>query len=260
MLDKLNVHRDGLVQDPGRTSTRKTRLMAVEHGQQVFRLDEESPNCIQPSIEDHLLHCLRDRIRDVDVILCSDYLKGTLTSPLLRTIFEIARFQSLPVIVGPKDSAPEKYQGAGVLVPNLKELAQFVKTTPNGDAWLSEAAENIIHKLRVESLLVTRGAQGMSLFERFGESVRRVDIPTAARAVYDVTGAGDTVLSVFATAVALGVSHETAARLANVAGGIVVGKRGTACVTPKEIQNILHADETLLPELGRIARTGNVVQ
>jgi D-beta-D-heptose 7-phosphate kinase/D-beta-D-heptose 1-phosphate adenosyltransferase len=260
MLDKLNVHREGVVRDPKRTSTRKSRLMAAEHGQQVFRLDEESIDSIDSYIEDHLLHCFNHRIREIDAILCSDYLKGTLTSRLLQSIFEAARSYSLPVIVGPKDSTPEKYEGAAVLVPNLRELAQFVKTAPDGDAWLSQAAENVIHTLRIESLLVTRGAQGMSLFERLGKGVRRVNIPTAARAVYDVTGAGDTVLSVFALVVALGANHEIAARWANVAGGIVVGKRGTACVTPAEIQNVVRADESLWPELARIAGSGNVLR
>src|SRR5258708_2553392 len=104
-LDQLQVHRGGVVRDPQRKSTRKTRLMALEHGQQVFRLDEESLHCIDASVEDALLDRLRVAIADADAVLCSDYLKGVLTARLLQAIFQTAGSRRLPVIVAPKDSA-----------------------------------------------------------------------------------------------------------------------------------------------------------
>jgi D-beta-D-heptose 7-phosphate kinase/D-beta-D-heptose 1-phosphate adenosyltransferase len=246
-LDALQVRRSGVVRDPRRRSTRKARLMALEHGQQVFRLDEESAHCIDGSVEDVLLDRLRMEIAGADAVLCSDYLKGVLTERLLQSIFQIAHSVDCSVIVAPKDSTPEKYRGAGVLTPNMKELAQLVKATTDGSAWLSDAAEQLMRTLGIESLLVTRGAEGMTLFEWLGSAVRRVDIPTVARTVYDVTGAGDTVASVFTLVVAAGADRETAARMANVAGGIVVGKRGTACASVEEIQERLN--ESKIPPL-----------
>jgi D-beta-D-heptose 7-phosphate kinase/D-beta-D-heptose 1-phosphate adenosyltransferase len=245
-LDQLQVHRQGILRDPIRKSTRKTRLMVLEHGQQVFRLDEESAHWLDKSVEDGLLSQLRLEIMKADAIVCSDYLTGVLTTSLLQSVFDCARPHRLPVIVAPKDPTPEKYRGASVLAPNLKELAQLVKTVPDGIEWLSNAAQHLMGSLQLESLLVTRGAQGMSLFERVGTSIRQVNIPTIARTVYDVTGAGDTVVSVFTLAVAAGANHETAAQLANVAGGIVVGKRGTASVCIKEIRDRLSEDKGLM--------------
>jgi rfaE bifunctional protein kinase chain/domain len=249
-LDQLHVHRLGVVRDPRRKSTRKTRLMALEHGQQVFRLDDESAHSIDDSVEDALLDRLRQTIKEADALVCSDYLKGVLTARLLHTIFQIAGSVHVPVIVAPKDTAPEKYLGAGVLVPNLKELSQLVNMPIEGTGWLSIAADRLMSALQLESLLVTRGAQGMSFFEWSGKSVRRVDIPTNARAVYDVTGAGDTVVSVFTLTLAAGADRETAARLANVAGGIVVGKRGTASISVDEMQERLNEDRDLTLSCG----------
>lgn len=255
LLDQLRVHRGGVVRDPQRKSTRKTRLMAIEHGQQVFRLDEESSHDLDTSVEDALLNRLREMIKEADAVLCSDYLKGVLTARLLQTIFQIAGSAHLPVILAPKDSAPEKYRGAEILIPNLKELAQLVKMPIEETDWLSAAAEQLMSSLQLKSLLVTRGAQGMSFFEWSGKSVRRVDIPTDARAVYDVTGAGDTVVSVFTLTLATGADRETAARFANVAGGIVVGKRGTASISVDEVQERLNENNDLRLVVRRIAST-----
>jgi rfaE bifunctional protein kinase chain/domain len=251
-LDQLHVHRGGVVRDPQRKSTRKTRLMALEHGQQVFRIDEESAHYVDGQVEDALLDEMRQSINSADAVLCSDYLKGVLTARLLQTTFQIAGSVHLPVIVAPKDSVPEKYRGAGVLVPNLKELAQLVNMPIDETDWLSDAAGRLMSALLLESLLVTRGAKGMSFFEWSGKSVRRVDIPTSARAVYDVTGAGDTVVSVFTLAIAAGADRESAARLANVAAGIVVGKRGTTSISVDEMQERLNENKDILFVAGRM--------
>jgi D-beta-D-heptose 7-phosphate kinase/D-beta-D-heptose 1-phosphate adenosyltransferase len=219
--------------------------MALEHGQQVFRMDEESTHYICGSVENSLVDRLRQEIGQADVVLCSDYLKGVLTARLLQAIFETARSAGISVIVAPKDSNPEKYRGAGVLTPNLKEFAQLAKAKVSGSRWLSDAAAQFMGAHQIKSLLVTRGSEGMSLFERFGDSVRHVDIPTVARTVYDVSGAGDTVVSVFTLVMAAGADQETAARYANTAAGIVVGKRGTASVSVEEILEGLREQDTL---------------
>ena len=237
----------GVIRDPQRRSTRKTRLMSLEHGQQVFRLDEESPHWVSGGVEEALLGHIRAKMAGADAVLCSDYWKGTLTARILQTAFHHARQLDLPAVVAPKDSSPEKYRGAGVLIPNMKELAQLARAAPDRTQWLGRAAIEIIKTLEIESLLATRGSEGISLFERSADAVRRVDIPTTARTVYDVTGAGDTVVSVFTLAVAAGVDRETAARWANAAGGIVVGKRGTACVTVEELQEGLQEEKKVVP-------------
>lgn len=235
MLDELGVNREGVKRDASRPSTRKTRLVSLEHGQQVFRFDEESVHAIPEKIEGELLQTLDAKSGELDAVICSDYLKGALTKRVFRTTSEIAQRRGVPLIAAPKDTDTHKYERATVLVPNTKELAQLSRMTIDGSESLSAAARKLLGELQVHSLLVTRGAEGMSLFEQASGAVRRVDIPAAARAVYDVTGAGDTVVSLFTLGVAAGAGYEASARVANIAAGIVVSKRGTACVTPEEI-------------------------
>jgi D-beta-D-heptose 7-phosphate kinase/D-beta-D-heptose 1-phosphate adenosyltransferase len=123
-----------------------------------------------------------------------------------------------------------------MLMPNARELAQLTGTRVDGDEWLNDSAYRLLEGLGLEALIVTRGSEGMSLFENQGNTLRRVDIPTMARSVYDVTGAGDTAIATFAAAVASGSDCENAVRLANLAAGIKVGKRGTACVSFNELK------------------------
>jgi len=122
-------------------------------------------------------------------------------------------------------------------MPNQRELAQLTQTVMDGNGWLEDSALRLVENLGLEALVVTRGGDGMSLFEKTEQGVRRVDIPTMAKSVYDVTGAGDTAIAAFAAAVASGSSLETAVRLANLAAGIKVGKRGTACVSSLELMD-----------------------
>jgi D-beta-D-heptose 7-phosphate kinase / D-beta-D-heptose 1-phosphate adenosyltransferase len=248
LLDELGVDSHGVLCDPTRRSSRKTRLMSLEHGQQVFRMDEESTHPIDQTRECALLARLEAILPDIDAILCSDYLKGVLTEGVLQETFRLAKRRNLQVTVAPKDSNRNKYRGAGVLVPNAVELARLADATVDERGWLSRAATKLFNEIAIQALLVTRGREGMSLFERPNGDVHQVDIPTTARSVYDVTGAGDTAVSVFTLAIAAGADRETAARVANVAAGIVVGKRGTASVTIQEIQERLKEFRGLTPE------------
>jgi D-beta-D-heptose 7-phosphate kinase/D-beta-D-heptose 1-phosphate adenosyltransferase len=248
LLDDLGVDSHGVLCDPSRQSSRKTRLISVEHGQQVFRMDEESVHPIDQSREDALLARLEAILPDVDAILCSDYLKGVLTEGVLQETFQLAKRRNLQVTVAPKDTNRNKYRGAGVLVPNAVELARLAGVVIDEGNWLFRAATQLFNEIAMQALLVTRGPEGMSLFERPNGEVRQVDVPTAARSVYDVTGAGDTAVSVFTLSVAAGADRETAVRLANLAAGIVVGKRGTASVTVPEIQQRLAEFRTLAPK------------
>ena len=234
-LGALGISGSGLVRDPQRISTRKIRYVSIEHGQQVFRADEETAQEVSGEVEENIVRHLRERVPEAQVILCSDYLKGVLTAKVLEAAFEAGREKKVTVIVAPKDGVARKYHGASILMPNLRELSRLVGTSMDGDVWLADSAGALTRNLELEALLVTRGSAGMTLFEAEESGLRRVDIPTTARNVYDVTGAGDTALSAFAAGVAAGASRESAAHLANVAAGVVVGKHGTAIVTPEEI-------------------------
>jgi D-beta-D-heptose 7-phosphate kinase / D-beta-D-heptose 1-phosphate adenosyltransferase len=239
LLGELGIDGQGVLRDPSRRSSRKTRMISMEHGQQVFRLDEESTHPIEQTRESELLERVGAALPDVDAILCSDYLKGVLTERVLQETFRLAKSRGLQVTVAPKDSNRNKYCGAGILMPNAAELARLAGGATDERGWVTGAASKLFNEMGIEALLVTRGREGMSLFDRAHGEVHQVDIPTMARSVFDVTGAGDTAISAFTLAVAAGANRETAARLANVAAGIVVGKRGTASVTIQEIHERL---------------------
>ena len=243
LLKAQGVDGCGIVRDGQRKSTRKVRFVSMEHGQQVFRMDEESAHAVSGGVEKQIVELIRERAAEAQVILCSDYLKGVLTERVLKAAFEAGRKHGVPAIVAPKDSDPVKYDGANVLMPNVKELSRLVGTPANGNGWLMDSARRLTASLGLEAVLVTRGSEGMSLFEPEQGGLRRVDIPTVARKVYDVTGAGDTALAAFAAAIASGADRETAAHLANVAAGVVVGKHGTATAGLEEIQDHLIEEE-----------------
>lgn len=243
-LRALGVKGNGVVRDARRVSTRKVRFMSMEHEQQVFRADEETTEEVSGEVEEKIIQHVREHATSAQVILCSDYLKGVLTANVLKAAFEAGRERNVPVIVAPKDKDAQKYDGANVLVPNLRELSRLVGTPTDGDAWLTDSARHLTTRLGLEILLVTRGSAGMTLFEAKERDLRRVDIPTVARNVYDVTGAGDTALAAFAAGIAAGADCETAAHLANVAAGVVVGKSGTASVSTEEILEQLRKQQS----------------
>lgn len=238
-LGALGVSGRGVVQDSCRVSTRKLRFVSLEHGQQVFRVDEETAQEAGGDVEEKLIRQVREKAEGAQVILCSDYLKGVLTPKVLQAAFEEGRARNVPVIVAPKDKGTRKYHGASILMPNLRELSRLVGTPTDGDAWLDGSARHLVARLGLDALLVTRGSEGMTLFESQEGGTGRVDIPTMARKIYDVTGAGDTALAVFAAGIAAGASRGASAHLANLAAGVVVGKRGTAIVTCDEILEYL---------------------
>jgi D-beta-D-heptose 7-phosphate kinase/D-beta-D-heptose 1-phosphate adenosyltransferase len=206
-------------------------------------MDEETTQEVSGGIEDRLVAQIEEAASSADVILCSDYSKGTLTDRVLKTVFAVARKHGIDSLVGPKDSNSQKYRGATILMPNQRELAQLTRTTVDGDGWLMSSAKALIEELNLEALVVTLGSDGMSLFESGQCNPRRVDIPTMAMSVYDVTGAGDTAISTFAAAVAGGANRELAVYMANLAGSIKVAKRGTNTVTVEEILSHLSENE-----------------
>jgi rfaE bifunctional protein kinase chain/domain len=243
-LARARINREGVLVEPTRVTTRKCRLMSLEHRQQVFRFDEETTDDISPATEERLLALVREHLSTAQVVICSDYLKGVLTKRVLQETAAAVRKQGIPLVTAPKDTSAGKYAGASVLMPNLREFARLAGHRMNGDAtaWIDRAAWSLSEEHKFSTLLVTRGSDGMTLFERENGNMRRQDISSFTHSVYDVTGAGDTALGVFALAIAAGAEPSQAADIANVAAGIVVGKPGTACVRTEEILAVMNGE------------------
>jgi D-beta-D-heptose 7-phosphate kinase/D-beta-D-heptose 1-phosphate adenosyltransferase len=226
-LRKSGINTSGVVQSSNRTTTLKTRVMG--RGQHMLRIDRETRGAIDLRDERRLVSTIEKVRSRVSGIVCSDYDKGVLSRRVLRAI---VRGRRKPfVVVDPKSRDFRKYRGAHVLTPNEKELADATPgdVGPGGDAGVKRRAQSLMRTLGFRSLLVTRGASGMDLFESSRSAIRHTHIPASQRhEVFDVTGAGDTVAAVLTMAAASGMALPDAARLANSAAGIVVGMVGTA--------------------------------
>jgi D-beta-D-heptose 7-phosphate kinase/D-beta-D-heptose 1-phosphate adenosyltransferase len=219
-----------LVTDPSRPSSLKTRYVA--DGQQVMRADRESRAALGPDVERRLLASLRACVDEVQVVVLSDYGKGVLSDSVTRAAIELARAAGKTIVVDPKSRDFARYRGATVLTPNRLELQQACGQDCVTDDEITTQARRLLDQGICEVLVVTRGKDGMSVI---GRDAPAVHLPTAARQVFDVSGAGDTVVAALALALAAGGAVAEAAQLANIAAGIVVGKRGTATVTTGEI-------------------------
>jgi len=226
----LGVDTAGILEDPLRRTSKKTRVLASH--QQIVRIDRETREPLRPEYEQQLCAAITTLAASCQVILVSDYLKGVLTTTVLAAIMAAGRQHGIPVVVDPKGNDYSKYAGATLLTPNRKEAETASGTGIHDVASLAEAAAKIIAQAKLQALLITRSEQGMSLFAADGHADH---IPTMAREVFDVTGAGDTVLATLGLALACGMPMSEAARVANVAAGIAVGKLGTSTVAPVEI-------------------------
>jgi D-beta-D-heptose 7-phosphate kinase/D-beta-D-heptose 1-phosphate adenosyltransferase len=231
-FSRRNVAIDAIFRDPLRRTSRKTRVVASN--QQIVRIDRESRDPLSDEMETLVCHWIEANIGQFSVILVSDYLKGVLTTRVIETIVTTAAIKNIPVLVDPKGVDFGRYRGATLLTPNRKEAEAASGMTIRDGRSLKQAAELIMEKAGLEHLLITRSEEGMSLFSRSAEPVH---IATVAREVFDVSGAGDTVLASLAVGVASGLGMAEAARLANIAAGIAVGKLGTSTVSPQEIIN-----------------------
>lgn len=216
-----------------RPTTVKTRVVA--HHQQVVRIDRESVLALDGSHEKKIFELLERKKKSFDAILIEDYGKGVITQNLVTRLIDFAKEHSVLVAVDPKKGHFLDYRGADFATPNFEEALYFAGVNAHADdhSRLDEVGSILLDKWDARSVLVTLGAQGMRLFER---GKRAYHIPTRAREVFDVSGAGDTVIATFAVSVLSGASFPEAALLANEAAGIVVGKLGTAVATPDEIK------------------------
>ncbi|MGD2096975.1 MAG: D-glycero-beta-D-manno-heptose-7-phosphate kinase [Desulfobacterales bacterium] len=229
-LNALGVHTGGVIQDPQRPTTRKTRIIA--NHQHVLRFDREVKAEISQQLLRQISKSAADRIAATDIILVSDYGKGLITKTLMQRLHAAAQQHGKLIIVDPKGLDFEKYAGASLITPNQKETALAAGMDIVDHKTLSEAARRLIQKTGINKILVTCGKDGMVYFER---SKRPYRISTKARQVFDVSGAGDTVLAVLGLGIAAGYDIKEAVALSNTAAGIVVGKVGTASVTKSEL-------------------------
>ncbi len=244
-LKKRNIVTSGVIVDRRRHTTLKTRIIAGH--QQVVRVDWESTENISKDINIRLINFIKKNIDKVDALIIEDYGKGLINSVLLNEVIPLAREKGKIITVDPKEEHIDLYRGVTCITPNLKEAEHALrylklKDTTNSFKLISEklidrknielSASELIRHLNLSSILITHGEHGMYLLEKRGTFVH---IPTRAQEVFDVSGAGDTVIATFTLAKASGASYIEAAHLANYAAGIVVGKVGVACVSREEL-------------------------
>ncbi len=233
-FSELGIRTDNVRRDAGRSTSLKTRVIA-EH-QQVVRFDRETVQNISPTIEKEFCNTLPSVIKSCDGVILSDYGKGMISKSILKCAINSARKHKKPVCVDPKIEHFQSYKKVSCITPNIHEAKggmHRLRVESKDD--IIRLGKDILKALGCESALITQGEEGMTLFEKS----RVTHIPAKAQEVYDVTGAGDTVISVLTLALACGASAVDAARLSNLAAGIVIGKLGTATVSPQELKEAL---------------------
>ncbi|MFH0790034.1 MAG: D-glycero-beta-D-manno-heptose-7-phosphate kinase [Candidatus Omnitrophota bacterium] len=244
-LKKRKINTKGIFVEPKRQTILKTRVVAGH--QQVVRVDWEDVEPLSKELNQRILDFIKGNIHDFDAVIIEDYGKGVINSALLKELSCLAGKRKKIITVDPKEENFQFYQSVTSITPNRKELENAIRNLKikddsnrfkiNDDRLFTDkdidlAAREILNYLNLESILVTLGEQGMRLFENNG---RITHIPTVAQEVFDVSGAGDTVIAVFTAALSSGATKIEAAHLANFAAGIVVGKLGTAVTTRKEL-------------------------
>ncbi|MEO6056290.1 MAG: PfkB family carbohydrate kinase [Gemmatimonadales bacterium] len=230
----------------GRPTTSKTRIIA--RSQQIVRIDDEVDALLDGPDLERLGRVVREALTDADALLLEDYNKGALPPALIAVAMEIARQRGIPIVVDPKFRQFFEYAGATVFKPNRRELESALGASV--DLQNGNALPEVLARLKVDNLLVTLGAEGMVLVMKDGSTTH---VPSIARDVYDVSGAGDTVTAWIGSALAAGASVREAAQLANFAAGVEVGKPGVATVSPEEV---LAVHEERYDQIGRLRRGG----
>lgn len=242
-LRKRHIETRGIIVENDRPTTLKTRIIA--HGQQVVRFDRENRTSVNSGSVGKMIAYIERKVRDgLGAIVISDYRKGVITGALLDGIRRVVSGRGIVVCVDPKHHDFSLYHGFDVITPNHHEAESALGITNmqgnrvGKDSGIRKAVKNLLGRHDIKALLITRGEEGMSLFEQNGRIVHTL-FPTKAREVFDVTGAGDTAIGVFALSMASGATFREAAALANHAAGIVVGKIGTATVSREELKQSL---------------------
>ena len=250
LLDARGMTAKGVAVDGSRVTTVKTRIVARH--QQIVRVDRERREPLSRTLEDRLVRAIKAALPRLDALVLSDYAKGVITDTLADRVLTECHNRRVPVLVKPKETKLYAYRGASLIVCNAKEAGYFVDRSLHNDESVEEAGRALLAHFGCSAVVITRGSEGLNVFEdttakgfhvsatsseisysRLGQA--GVDRSAHGRQVFDVTGAGDTVLSVLALAVAARVPIREAAILANAGAGVVVGKLGTSTVTPGEL-------------------------
>ncbi|MFH1008364.1 MAG: D-glycero-beta-D-manno-heptose-7-phosphate kinase [Candidatus Latescibacterota bacterium] len=230
LLRKESADVSGIVRDRMLPTVLKTRIIA--HHQHVVRVDREATGAMAGSVLEEALCRIEAHLPNVSGVVVSDYGKGVITPQLMQKIVSMARSHGKPLVLDPKSRDFGMYRGARCITPNQKEAGEACDMAIETESDLVTCGRRILDQVEAECVLITRGEGGMSVFERGGAVTH---IPTHAQEVYDVSGAGDTVMGTFSLAICAGASWKAAAYLSNLAAGVVVGKVGTATASREEI-------------------------
>lgn len=237
-LAHMGLPSDGVAIERGRPTSIKTRVVA--RNQQVVRYDRESRAAIRAESVQKILDFAAATFADIDAVVISDYGKGVISEPLMKGLRSMIGTRSINpemiLTVDPKTGNFEHYTGVAIITPNHHEAGRFCGFRIVDDQSLEKAGRKMLNALKCRSVLITQGKDGMTLFEQNGEITH---IPTVAKKVFDVTGAGDTVISAISLGLAVGMDLKTAAYVANLAAGIVVGEVGTSAATAKAVKEAI---------------------
>lgn len=229
-LKKRGIWTSGIVIDEDRPTTLKTRVVA--HHQQVVRIDKEKIDVLKSNISGKLIDYVKGIVDEIDAIIIEDYGKGVIYPQILQEILKIARHKKKIITVDPKEEHFSYYKAVTAITPNHYEACRATGVKIKDTDSLLKTGKALLNKLKCEGVLITLGENGMQLFEKKG---RITHIPTVAQEVFDVSGAGDTVIAIFTLALATGASMIDSAYISNIAAGLVVGKVGIAVLTQEEL-------------------------
>jgi len=244
LLKQKNISSDYIINDKSRQTTIKTRIVA--NSQQVVRADREDRHNLDPEIQKKLLNRFMAVVDNINAVIISDYGKGVITPEVLERVTDVCNEKGVFVAVDPKDTNFHRYRRVSLITPNHHEAGFAYGRRIISEQDLYAVGEGLLEKLEATAILITRGSEGMSLFKKDDEPTH---IPTFARQVFDVTGAGDTVIAVFVSAVSAGASLVEASVIANAGAGYTVGMIGTSTVTL----------EALKKELGHSIKNGKLM-
>lgn len=234
LLDQSNIGSDFLVKVKNRPTTVKTRIIA--HSHQVARIDQESNADLTKADEHRIWLKIAELIPKSDIIILSDYAKGLLTENVLKRLITQAKRENKLVLVDPKGKKYGKYKDADILTPNQREVSEACGLEKHDGNSVEQAGKNLVAELGLKALLITRGEEGMLLLEK---NKQPLELKALARNVYDVTGAGDTVIATLAVALCAGMTLASASELANIAAGLVVEQVGTTAIKIEELREAI---------------------
>lgn len=238
LLTERGIQQDFIFDDIRRTTV-KTRI--IGGNQQIVRFDIEDRKRLEGKAKETFISMIKNGLNNFDAVIVSDYKKGVVSEELFRILVNHKKKNGSFVAVDPKVGHFRLYKQVSLITPNIVEASHGAEVEIKDEKTLIKAGFNLLKKLACDSVLITRGEEGMSLFEKQNSDVNVTHLPTVAKKVFDVTGAGDTVIATITLAYVAGASLVDAAKIANVAAGIVVGKIGTAAATKEEIMEVLKA-------------------